>query len=168
MREPEADAQPVAIFPGVSAWTLIGNVANVATYMAFFHANPQLASRLNPEVKLPNGGRADFVLDNSFAYELKPSSWQFDAGYSNALSQLDGYLQAGGYTAGLWSDLGINGGFVGVTGTFSGYGVTLSGQFIVGYDSQSSSSGLLFYGFYGSYKLTPGAKLGVSNLTFFP
>lgn len=117
---------------------------------------------------MPGGGRIDFVLNNGLAFELKPWWWQSGPNYLAASNQLNGYLAAGGYTAGAWSDFGISAGTVGVAGTFTGNGLTLNGQFVFGYDLQSSTSGLLFYQFFGGYNITPGVKGSAFNLTFTP
>ena len=160
--------QPAVLWalPGVSSWTNIGNLANVAAYITLLDANPKLAGRLQREVQVPDGGALDFALDGSEGYELKPYWWQYGGSYNKALNQLNGYLASGGYSAGTWADLGIRAETVGVAGIFSGYGLTLSGQFIFHYDASNAGSGLLFYQFYGSYRFTPGVKGGVRELTF--
>ncbi len=166
---PDDGLFPVSVvLPGVSAWTNIGNIANGLAYAALVHANPALAGRLRRERPVPGGGAVDFLLDNSLAFELKPYWWQYGPNYSSAQDQLNGYLGAGGYTAGTWADLGIGTQTVGVSGTFSGYGLTVNGTFVFGYDMQSRSSGLLFYMFSGSYSFQRGSPGGGGNMTFYP
>jgi hypothetical protein len=86
---------PAVNWSGVSSWTNIGNLANAALYAALVHSNPSLAGRLRPERPVPGGGRIDELLDNMFAYELKPDSWQLGDYYASAREQLSGYLTAG-------------------------------------------------------------------------
>ncbi len=150
------------ILPGVSSWTNIGNLANGALYLALLHANPNVAGRLQPERRVPGGGAVDQLLDNSLSYELKPYSREYGPSYSSALDQLNGYNSAGVFTAGTWADLGIATQTIGVSGTFSGYGLTLNGTFVFGYDLQSRSSGLLFYMFSGSYSFQRGDPGGAA------
>jgi hypothetical protein len=156
-----------ASWPGVSSWTILGNIAHRAAYIALLHANPALAASLTPEEQV-DGGAIDFVLDDTFAYELKPMSWQYGMNYSSALGQLSNYMQSGGYSAGTWSALGINSAAVGVSGTFSMYGGTFNGAIIVGYDANSSTSGLLFYQTFGSFSFDRSVPSGMSNLAFWP
>jgi hypothetical protein len=154
-------------FPGISAWTLLGNIANGALYLALLHSNPLLAGRLRPERPVPGGGRINELLDNNFAYELKPASWQVGDNYAAALLQLNGYLIAGGYSAGSWSRL-TSAATVGVGGWFTGYGMSGNLTFMFYPDPTNQSSGLIFYEVYGTYRITPGVGRSTSGLTFYP
>ena len=130
---------------GVSTWTRLGSISHRALLLALIHRNPSLAGRLRADVAVRGGGFIDLLLDNKYAYELKPSWWQYGGNYLSALNQLAGYLSAGGYTAGTWSALGTGSSWVGVTGNFSAYGISYTGGFVYGYDQMNSASGLLFY-----------------------
>lgn len=87
----------------------------------------------------------------SAVFELKPSTYQNGYHYNRARTQIHNYLseltEAGGSVrAGTWDDLGLGTRqhmWVSGQGRFGGvYG---HGNFVYGYDSRSSSSGLLFY-----------------------
>jgi hypothetical protein len=113
------------------------------------------------------GGIIDLALDGDSAFELKPMSWQYGSNYQAALDQLNGYLSAGGYAAGSWSALGLNSQAVGISGTWSAYGVTFSGSFIYGPDAQNSNSGLLFYAARGTWSFSEFSAPG-ADVSYFP
>ena len=158
---------PASWPPGVSSWTSIGNIAHVALNLALLHRNPALAGRLLTNVAV-EGGFLDLALDGSLAYELKPESWQYGSNYDNALDQIGGYTSGTGYTPGTWAALGTNSRWVGVSGTFSIYGISYTGGFGFYYDQADSNSGIIFYQRFGGYNYDTSAPNGISNLTYAP
>jgi hypothetical protein len=48
------------------------------------------------------------------------------------------------------------------------YGGTFNGAIIVGYDANSSRSGLMFYQTFGSFSFDRTTPSGFSNLAFWP
>jgi hypothetical protein len=159
-----------AVFGGVSTWTRLGSISHRGLLLALVHRNPSLAGRLRADVQVPGGGFIDLLLDNQFAYELKPWWWQYGGDYISAMNQLAGYLSAGGYTAGTWAALGLNSTWVGITGNFSLYGINYSGGFVYGYDQANSASGLIFYQTSpgGTVTYSPGERGFSGGLSFGP
>jgi hypothetical protein len=161
--------QPVGLLPGVSSWTIIGNIAHYAVWAALVHANPNLFTTLASEFHSPKGGPPlDLAMpDSSVAFEIKPDWYQFGSFYSQALTDFTADLGQAGFGAGSWSDLGIPANTVSAIGTFTGWGGTFNGSITVGYDLRSYTSGMLFYAVSGYFQFTPGVPIK-ANASYFP
>ena len=158
-----------AVWGGVSSWTSIGNIAHVALYMALLAKNPALAGRLLTNVAVNGGsGFLDLGLDGSLAYELKPDSRQYGGNYQAASNQIGGYTNGTGYIPGTWAALGTNSTWVGISGTFSAYGINYTGGFSFYYDPSNSASGLIFYQRFGNYNYDSSVPNGFTNITVAP